>query len=243
MNILISGWPGAGSSTAAKILALTLNMQYLYGGGVLKRWAELMGYNPKTNELNSWILKYGKYWDDLWEKYLLSKADKLDNTIIDSKISGFFIDKPEKVIEIFIIASLDARMSRAAGDKRKEEIRERDEILQKTWEKKYNINIFDQKELSAKYNYVVDTSNIGIQAVARRLLEIVSKKQPDQFQLDTYKKRLNAIYHSFFQNSDYLNDALREKKLYISPDKILEDLQSGDYADISSHLPPEMSKI
>ena len=216
MNILISGWPGAGSSTAAKILALTLNMKYLYGGGVLKHWADSMGYDSKTNAINDWMEKYGDKWNSIWEKYIIEKQKQIDDTIIDAKLVGFFVEKAASVQKFYIIASNEARRNRAGSDQRLEDIEKRDDILKNSWIEKYGINIFDTEQLKKNYDHVIDTSEIGIKEVALKLLDLITQTN--------YSSEIEAIMKSYESELKFLENELKKRSLYYAPEQVLAEI-------------------
>lgn len=241
MNIIISGWPATGASTAAKFMALTLDMKYLYGGGMLKYWADQMGYDSKTNEINDWTEKYGKYWDKFWDIYAKWKIENSDNIIIDSKILGFFVKRPNNIKEIFLIASTEARKKRVGSDKRTEDISVRDKMLRQSWLKAYKIDIFDRKSLESNYDFVLDTTSINIPDVALRILEFIDSKNPSYF--NKHQKILSELVPEY-NNAPraYLKEALRDRNLYFPQEQIIKEWNSSLFEKYADKIPVEMRK-
>jgi cytidylate kinase len=241
MNIIISGWPATGASTAAKLMALTLDMKYLYGGGMLKYWADQMGFDSKTNEINEWTEKYGKYWDKFWDIYAKWKIENSNNLIIDSKILGFFVKSSNNTKEIYLIASLEARRKRVGTDKRTEDVILRDNILRESWLDTYNIDIFDKESLQKNYNFVLDTSEIPIPDVALRILNFLDSKKAGQF--DAHQKKLQVLMDQYLKDPrDFLNSELVKRDSYYPKEAIIKEWNTSEFDEPVNELPEEMRK-
>lgn len=245
MNILISGWPGAGSSTAAKINSIILRQRYLYGGGLLKTWAMRMGYDPKTEQINKWNAKYGKYWDEIWERYIFEKIKKDDNLMIDTKLLGFFVEKPKHLMEIFITAYLQARQARAKDDKRREEIVNRDRNLQIQWIRKYKIDLFDLQQIRKNYKYIIDTSEIGIPDVAFKVFQIIRDNSgiPSSINSSRVQQEIQQIAENFGDDHEYLNKIITALNLIIKPEEIMQEMMNFMPSELFANIPPEMKKV
>jgi len=241
MNIIISGWPATGASTAAKLIALTLDMKYLYGGGMLKYWADQMGYDSKTDEINDWIEKYGKYWDEFWDKYAKWKIENSDNIIIDAKMLGFFVKSSNNTKEIYLIASLEARRKRVGSDKRSEDVILRDNILRESWLDTYNIDIFNKESLKKNYNFVLDTSEISIPDVALRILNFLDSKKASLF--DAHQKKLQELMEGYLQDpGDFLNNELAKRDSYYPKEEIIKEWNTSEFKSLVEELPMAMRK-
>ncbi|MBD3280735.1 hypothetical protein GF389_04395 [Candidatus Dojkabacteria bacterium] len=240
-NIIISSWPSAGGTTAARFISLVLNMKYVYAGGVLKHWADSMGYDSKTQRIMEWERKYHKHWDYVWENFIAKYALNSKNTLLEGMTAGFMIQS-DKVYKIFIKASLKARMKRAANDKRTETVQERDYFLRDEWNARFGINIFDEQQISDNYDYILDTSYIGIKEVWTKILKNLAKNRARKFSL---KKKLNEadeIYDKVQSNPDYLKNELGERDLFFRSEKVLEIIKE-QYPELIRDIPEDMRSV
>jgi cytidylate kinase len=77
MNIILSGWPGTGTTTLALLLANLLDYKYLYAGGLLKYIAKRSVGVESGAKFVEFENTVGPYWDMLWEKYAVWKLRTL----------------------------------------------------------------------------------------------------------------------------------------------------------------------
>ncbi len=164
MRITISGTPGSGKSTIAKLLAEKLGYKHYSVGDFRRERAESLGMN--LNEYN----KLGEEKDftdkeaDEWQKKL---GKEKDNFIIDGRLSYHFISK---ALKIFIDADEKERAKRIFNDKRSsekyktkeealKEIQQRQKSDIKRYEKYYGINPFKKEN----HDLVIDTTGKNIE--------------------------------------------------------------------------------
>lgn len=169
MKITISGTPGSGKSTIAKLVAKKLGYKH-YSVGEYRR--------KKAKEKNMTINEYNKIGEindstdveaDNWQKNL----GKEDNFVIDGRLSYYFI--PDSV-KIFLDADEKVRAKRIFNEKRSYEkfnnekqalqsIKKRQESDKKRYKKYYSINPFKKQH----YDYIVDTSSKEINQVLEEI--------------------------------------------------------------------------
>jgi len=169
MRITISGTPGSGKSTIAKLLAKKLGYKHYSVGDFRRNLAKKQ--NMSINDLN----KLGETTDftdkeaDNWQKQL----SKEDNFVIDGRLSYYFI--PDSV-KIYLDADEKVRAERIYNEKRNLEffknvgealngLRERQESDKKRYKKYYNIDPFQKKH----YDIVIDTTNKEINQVLEEI--------------------------------------------------------------------------
>jgi cytidylate kinase len=185
MIISISGKAGSGKSTLAEKLAKKLGFKRYYMGALrremaAKRGMTLQEYNklgetdPKTDiQIDEYLTKLGK------EK---------DNFVIESRTAFHFIPNS---IKVFLDVSEDEGARRVFKDLKsergesrnedkpiktiaemKESLRKRRKSDDKRYKKYYRLDIYDMKN----YDFVIDTTKIKPEQVAKKIIELVKKK-------------------------------------------------------------------
>lgn len=240
-NIIISSWPSAGGSTQARLIALIFNMNYVYAGGVLKYWVDAMGYDSKTNEINKWGEKYHEHWDYVWENYLIEKIKYSKNTLFEGKTAGFLTKEPN-IFKIFIKASLEARTKRSKGDKRAEEIKQRDEFLRQEWFSRFGFDLFDEESIKEKYSLIIDSSDISIQDTFMLILEALKENKIREFNYAEKVDRLKQIMKQYNTDSKYLINEIEHLALIQTPQKCFEEIKLK-HMHLIANIPEEMKVV
>lgn len=196
-SILISGKPGAGSTTLAKLLASKLQLDYFSPGQLFKDVAlgkvKNQFYYPlfkkmcdakklKVPDMNSsdnsnatidlWKTQFGSSTIlhniiDKLQKVLAKKGD----IVIDGKLSLFIIKSAD--LKVWLNADTKARAARTSfrdnlsKDTAIEIIKEREKNERATWKKIYGLDYFSQETLA---DLVIDTSKLSPEQVLERIL-------------------------------------------------------------------------
>ena len=176
MIISISGMPGSGKSTVAKILQKRLGMKRYYMGGMRREMARKKGMNiEQLNEIGEKEAWTDREVDD-FQKEL---GEKEDNFIIEGRTSFFLIPKSLKV---FLNVDFMVGAKRIYDDVRKNEgernerrykdladaaraIRKRLDSDIRRYRKYYGRDIYDLSQ----YDLVIDTTNMTPEQVAERI--------------------------------------------------------------------------
>ena len=176
MIITISGIPGSGKSSVAKVLAKKLNLKHYSIGDLQRKYAKEKGLTiEELGELESKDDKIDRELDEYQSKL---KGD----FIIDGRISFHFIPNS---IKIFLDCSTDECAKRIYNAKRDSSERKtfsleeskkimlnREEVNRKRFLDYYNIDFLDKKN----YDLVVDTTNLSKEEVIEKILNFIKKK-------------------------------------------------------------------
>jgi predicted cytidylate kinase len=181
MIITISGLPGSGKSTVAKLLAKRLKMKRYYMGLMRRRMAEERGIS--LQELNK-IGETQEWTDKTVDEYQRELGKKEDNFVIEGRTSFHFIPSSVKVL---LIVDVKTGAKRIFGDIRsggrrtegepgslgemEKSIRKRMASDEKRYKKYYNLDIMDKSH----YDIVIDTTDLTPGQVVERILASVKK--------------------------------------------------------------------
>jgi cytidylate kinase len=248
-NILTSSWPSAGGTTMTLMLANFLKLKYIYAGGVLKEWASRMGYDPKSNEFHDWEKEYGEHWDKFWESYILWKLGDKKGFVYEGKTSGFLLPG-DIAFEVMLVASEEARASRASGDGRVEEIHERDLILAERWERLFGIKFLSLEAIKENYEIMLDTSYLTLTQsflevlVALKYWLVDHQLSHELFNLGEAEKYASEYDKLLSTRQDVkvkLKADLEKEELYIdNPTIFMEFSSNKELAEKFSLLPQAM---
>jgi len=155
MRITISGLPGSGTTTVAKLLSNELALDVISAGEMFREIAkekslplEQFSKLAEDNEdLDRWV-------DEKQEK----EALKRENVIVEGRLSGFFV--PHADLKIWLKAPVEVRARRVAGrenityEEALSAMKSREQSEYTRYEKYYGIHLDD---LSI-YDLIIDSS-------------------------------------------------------------------------------------
>ncbi|MBI2151186.1 AAA family ATPase [Candidatus Woesearchaeota archaeon] len=189
MIITISGTPGSGKSTIAKIIVKELNAEYIYVGGIRRELAKKR--NMTLEELNVYALTHPETDVDIDEQVAKNAREKDKKgalVIVEGRTQYHFL--PES-LKIFIKVSPHEAAKRIWKDLQNKEtkeqrnegnvksladmekhilLRQENDLLR--YQKYYKINPEDESQ----YDFVLDTSKINAEEAARKVLEFIKSK-------------------------------------------------------------------
>lgn len=168
MKITISGLPGSGTTTVAKILAKKLNLKLISAGEIFRDLAAKKGMT---------LVEFGKYAENnpeidlVIDKTQKEMAEKEENAVVEGRLSGYMVKNPD--LKVWLFADAEIRYERIAKRENKDiaiarnETKKREELERRRYEKFYSINIDDW----SVYDLAINSSRFD----AERIVEIILK--------------------------------------------------------------------
>ena len=175
-TITISGLPGSGTTTVAKILAEKLEMKYVNMGEIFREMAEEMKMKLESFE------KYCEEHPEIDSKIDRRQEEimKKGNVIVEGRLSGWIAHlKKLRAFKIWLDCDEKERIrrivEREGGEifERKAEMKEREESEERRYRKFYGINIHDK----SIYDLVIDTTSIPPEEVVEQILEKIRERR------------------------------------------------------------------
>ncbi len=181
MIITISGIPGAGKSTVAKILSKRLGMKRYYGGGVRREMGRKKGIT--IDQLNE-IGEKEDWTDKDVDKIIKELGEKEDNIVIESRTGFFLLPNSLKVfldVDLHVGARRiyeDVKSNTERNEPRyktfldaENAVRKRMEGDLRRYKKYYDKDIHDKSQ----YDIVIDTTRMTPEEVAEKIVSEASK--------------------------------------------------------------------
>jgi len=172
VTITISGTPGSGKSTIARMLKDRLDLPYVYSGLIFRMIAEK--HNMSLAEFGSYCEQHDDVDRELDDKQL--EILRNGNVILEGRLAGWIahlndIPSVKIMIDADILVRAQRVVMREEGDvdQRKEEIESREESERSRYKRYYNIDLKD----ASIYDLVVDSSEKTPDEVITDILTIL----------------------------------------------------------------------
>jgi cytidylate kinase len=167
-TITISGLPGTGKTTVAKLLEKRLGLRYVYSGEIFREMAKK--YKMSLEEFGKYCETHQAI-DKKLDRYQLGILRK-GNVIVEGRISGWLAYQNHiPAVKVLLDADINVRadriVKREQGDveKRKKEILDREKSEATRYKKYYGIDVRN----TSIYDVIVDAS----EKTPEEILEII----------------------------------------------------------------------
>jgi predicted cytidylate kinase len=171
ITITVSGTPGSGKTTVAKLLEKKLGINYINSGMIFRK--EAKKYNMNLEEFGIYCEKNSDIDKELDTRQIeiLEKG----NVILEGRLSGWLAYKNNiSSLKIFINADITTRAKRIVNreegniEKRKQEIIKREKSEELRYKNYYNIDLKD----NSIYDLVINSTDKS----PTEIVEIILKK-------------------------------------------------------------------
>lgn len=158
VTITVSGTPGSGKSTVAKLLEKKLGLKYIYSGMIFRDMAKK--HKMPLEEFGKYCEKHKEIDQELddYQVKILKKGD----VILEGRLAGWLAYKNKiPAFKISLDANLETRIKRimkrekGSTEKRKKEIITREKSESTRYKKYYDIDIKD----TSIYDILIDTGD------------------------------------------------------------------------------------
>ena len=173
-TITISGFPGTGTTTIAKLLEKKLGLKYVYSGDIFRKMAKK--YKMSLEEFGNYCERHRDV-DEQLDRYQLEILQK-GNVIVEGRMAGWLAHRNHiPSTKVLLEADLETRASRIVkrekGDieKRKKEILKRENSEATRYKKYYNIDLDD----TSIYDLVVDSSDKKPDEIVEIIIKEIKK--------------------------------------------------------------------
>lgn len=143
-NITISGLPGAGSSTLAKLTADKLGWEYYGGGDFMRAYAIKIGVFDEKTGFHHDATVYDDEFDRQVDYGVRQKVEEAQGNVLDAWLSGFMTLGKPKVLKVLVYCSDDAvRIDRIVNrdkvnvEQAKKHVFEREQKNLTKWQRMY----------------------------------------------------------------------------------------------------------
>lgn len=163
MKITISGPPGSGKTTVARILSEKLKIKLISAGEIFRTLAFERGMSiedfSKYAESNPEI-------DVLIDRLQKEMAEKEKDAIVEGRLSGWMIKDAD--LKVYLFADPEVRYSRIAKREGKDlsavkrETKLREEIERRRYQKFYSIDLNDWRI----YDLIINTNRLPAEKIA-----------------------------------------------------------------------------
>jgi len=173
-TITISGLPGTGKTTVAKLLEQHLGLRYVYSGEIFRQHAQK--YKMSLEEFGKYCESHREIDEEL-DQYQLGIL-RQGNVIVEGRLSGWLAYQNHiPAVKVLLQADIHIRAARIVkreqGDieKRKKEILKRERSEATRYKKYYNIDVSD----TSIYDVIIDAGDKTPEQIMERIVNHLEK--------------------------------------------------------------------
>lgn len=177
--IVVSGPPGAGSSTVARNIARKLNLKYFSVGKLHKQFFKGWKKEEAKAALEVWKTHIGASDRTHRDRDALQiEIAKKGRVVICSKLGIHFLKKLSKYkiwldVPLKIRAERTAKRDKISVQEALKEIAQREEIERREWKRIYGFDYFDQKYDA---DLVLDSSDLTVKQTVDKILNFIKRR-------------------------------------------------------------------
>ncbi|MCS7317351.1 MAG: hypothetical protein NZZ41_03395 [Candidatus Dojkabacteria bacterium] len=229
MNIVISGWPGAGSTTLAILLSYSLKIRLFRGSNTFRLLGQKLNYGDQgTDRINAdKILEdhYGRIYD----KYNVHVLEKYDNIVMETDYHVASKKNNSKLVSYFLLCDFDARIKRLGIDSRDKDtlvLKERENTLREKYKSLFNIDWFNHEHIKQQYDCLIDNSELAIYEELNIIyLDLLKRGFIDVNQYSNLINQSKSLEDMFWEKGkEYFFILLSNEKLIVEAEEILKDI-------------------
>jgi len=170
LRIAISGPPGSGKTTLARLISEKTGMRLIYAGKIFRDMAAERGLSLEDFGR---LAETDESIDRELDERMVKIASEADDIVLDGRLTGYMTYKHGiDAFRAYVTAELPIRVERIAGREKKDlekvekEVLERERSEYERYMKYYGFDIRD----TSIYDLVLDSSHMSPEALAERLL-------------------------------------------------------------------------
>lgn len=247
MNIIISGWPGAGSSTLAMILSFKLKFKLIRGSESFRYLGEKLGFSDLGKDRVEVDSMLEKHWGKIYDKFIDYSILNKSSQVIESDIGAFRVGKGDTHISIFLAPSIEERKNRLIVDGREKDVNElvnRELELQKSYMDLHGIDWLDINEVNKHYDIVITDSNIKISDELKKVYTLL--KSLNHLDNDTYTRFTNESIsdekYYWEKGKSFFLELLKENNLLTTGAEVLKESKRL-FPDEISDMPQQLKAV
>lgn len=175
MKITISGLPGSGTTTVARIISEKLDLKLISAGDVFRQLASKKGM---TVEEFSKYAEQNPEVDRLIDKTQQELAEAENDVVVEGRLSGWFVKDAD--LRVWVFADPEIRYQRIAKREGKDlavakhETKMREELEKRRYQKFYSIDIDDW----TIYDIILNSGKFSAEAIAEIVITAVKSLSP-----------------------------------------------------------------